>query len=112
MAEWLSGEGHTVIVCHDPMAAAQIALDVNPGLAIIDYQMPGKNGVELLADLRAIEETQRLPVLFFSGTDTVRYAHKVPAEPRVRFLAKPVDMGILTTVIREMLDPNIWSSPV
>ncbi|MEQ1920717.1 MAG: hypothetical protein ABL955_16120, partial [Elusimicrobiota bacterium] len=67
---------------------------------------------QLLADLRAQEETRELPVLFLSGTESVRFASQVPPEPRVRFLTKPVDMIVLVTAVREMLDPNSWSSPL
>ena len=110
--ECLAGEGYDVVVCHDPMMAERTALEENPDLALIDYQMPRKTGVQLLADLRAQEETRELPVLFLSGTEAVRFASQVPPEPRVRFLTKPVDMTVLITAVREMLDPNGWSSPL
>ncbi len=110
LRECLAGEGHDVIVCHDPLAAERIALEENPDLAILDYQMPRKTGVQLLADLRARQETNLLPVLFISGTEAVRFASQIPPEPRVRFLRKPMDMDALVTMVREMLDPNSWSA--
>ena len=72
--------------------------------------MPGKNGAEVLADLRAREETKKIPVIFLSGTEPLRFATEVPPEPRARFLRKPVEMNELLTLIGEMLDPNSWSS--
>lgn len=110
LRECLAGEGHDVVVCHDPTAAERIALEENPDLAILDYQMPRKTGVQLLADLRAREETQMLPVLFISGTEAVRFASQIPPEPRVRFLLKPMDLDAFVTMVREMLDPNSWSA--
>jgi DNA-binding response OmpR family regulator len=110
LRECLRGEGHDVVVCHDPIAAERLALEENPDLAILDYQMPRKTGVQLLADLRAREETQLLPVLFISGTEAVRFASQIPPEPRVRFLRKPMDLDALVTMVREMLDPNSWSA--
>ena len=106
----LQGEGHEVVICHDPTRAEQEALAQKPDLALIDYQMPLKTGVQVLAGLRAREETRLLPVLFISGTEAVRFANQIPPEPRVRFLLKPMDMGVLVTMVREMLDPNSWSS--
>lgn len=111
LRECLAGAGYDVVVCHDPMIAERAALEERPDLALIDYQMPRKTGVQLLADLRAQEETRELPVLFLSGTQTVRFAGLVPPEPRVRFLSKPVDMDVLLTAVHEMLDPNSWSFP-
>lgn len=108
--ECLKSEGHEVRVCHDSTAAERIALEIKPDLALLDYQMPRKTGVQLLADLRARAETSRMPVLFMSGTQTVRFATQIPADPRVRFLTKPVDVNVLTNLVREMLDPDSWSS--
>lgn len=110
LRECLAGEGHVAVVCHDPTAAERVALEENPDLAIIDYQMPRKTGVQLLADLRARAETQLLPVLFISGTPAVRFAGQVPPEPRVRFLLKPLDLDAFLTMVREMLDPDSWSA--
>lgn len=110
LSECLQGEGHAVVVCHDPTAAERVALEENPDLALIDYQMPRKTGVQLLSDLRAREETRLLPVLLISGTEAVRFAGQIPPEPRVRFLLKPLDMEALVTMVREMLDPNSWSA--
>lgn len=107
---YLSAEGHEVVVCHDSSAAAGLALEIKPDIALLDYQMPRRTGVQLIAELRAREETRLLPVLLLSGTEAVRFAGQIPPEPRVRFLVKPVDMDILMTMIREMLDPNSWSA--
>ncbi len=110
LRECLQGEGHAVVVCHDATQAERAALEEKPDLALIDYLMPRKTGVQLLSDLRAREETRLLPVLLMSGTEAVRFAGQIPPEPRVRFLLKPLDMDALVTMVREMLDPNSWSS--
>jgi DNA-binding response OmpR family regulator len=112
LRECLRGEGHDVVVCHDAASAERAALEENPDLALIDYMMPRKNGVQLLGDLRAREETRNLPVLLISGTEAVRFAGQVPPEPRVRFLPKPLDLDALLTMVREMLDPNSWSAGI
>jgi len=108
--ECLLGEGHEVVVCHDPTAALRAALEEKPSLVLMDYQMPRMTGVQVLAELRAHSELNLVPVLFISGTDAVRFAGQVPPEPRVRFLAKTMDLAALLTMVREMLDPNGWSS--
>jgi DNA-binding response OmpR family regulator len=110
LRECLEGAGYGVVTCQDPTAAERTAIEERPDLAIIDYQMPRKNGIQLLADLRAREETRTLPVLFISGTEAVRFAAQIPPEPRVRFLLKPMDMDAVVTLVREMLDPDSWSA--
>ena len=110
LGECLRGEGYEVVLCHDALKAERTALEERPDLIVIDYNMPGKTGVQVLADLRAREETRALPALFLSGTEILRFAGQVPPESRVRFLIKPVDLDAFVTMVREMLDPNGWSS--
>lgn len=110
LRQCLEGAGHDVVVCLDPTTAERTALEENPDLALIDFQMPRKTGIQLLADLRAQAETTLLPVLFISGMEAVRFAGQIPPEPRVRFLHKPIDLEVLMTMVREMLDPNSWSA--
>lgn len=110
LSQFLTGEGHQVSVCLSPAEAERAAVEGRPDLALIDYQMPGMSGVEVLARLRARPETRQLPVLFISGTEAVRFAGQIPPEPRVRFLLKPIALDVLHTMVGEMLDPNSWSS--
>ncbi|MBI3289164.1 MAG: response regulator transcription factor [Elusimicrobia bacterium] len=110
LAEHLSARGHSVSVCIDSSQAERVALQEKHDLAIIDYAMPIKDGITLLADLRTHEKTARMPVIFLSGTDAVRYSTQVPPEPRVRFMRKPVNMDVLAATIGELLDPESWSS--
>jgi len=110
VADCLREAHHTVSVCLDSSTAEAEILSYKPDLAVIDYQMPGKTGVQLLADLRANASTKLLPVLFLSATEAVRFAGQVPPEPRARFLRKPVDKKELLIMVKEMLDPEGWSS--
>ncbi len=110
LKELLTRAGHKVFVCHDSTAAERLALEAKADLAIIDYQMPRKTGIQLLADLRARKETNMLPVLIISGAEAVRFAPQIPVDPRVRFLTKPIEVDALVTLVREMLDPNSWSA--
>jgi CheY-like chemotaxis protein len=106
----LRDAGHEVVICLDSSEAAAAVAAERPDLAIIDYQMPGKTGVQLLADLRARPETRLLPVLFLSAMDAIRFAGQVPPESRARFLSKPVQKSELLQLIEEMLDPEGWSA--
>ncbi len=106
----LVAKGYEVVVCLDSTEAEDLILAKKPDLAIIDYSMPGKTGTQLLADLRAREQTRRLPVIFLSTMETLRYSSKAPPEPRVHFLRKPVDASVLLVLIAEKLNPEGWSA--
>lgn len=110
LADYLEGKGHEVFVCTDPFAAEDEVAARRPDLAIFDYMMPGRRGTEILAALRAKDETRRLPVIFLSGTETLRFSGEVPPEPRVRFLRKPVELQSMLVLIGEMLNPDGWTA--
>lgn len=110
LSDCLETGGHLIVACDDPTKAEALALAEKPDVAVVDYQMPGKSGTALLADLRAREETKKLPVIFLSGTETLRYSAEVPPEPRARFLRKPVQMEELLTLIAELLNPDGWAN--
>lgn len=110
LADFLSVKGHIAVVCDDPLAAEKAVLAEKPDVAVFDYMMPGLRGTDLLKALRARPETERLPVIFLSGTETLRFSAEVPPEPRVRFLRKPVELQSLLVLIGELLDPDGWSA--
>ncbi len=103
VSEFLSQNGHTVVRTTEGASAAALAAQHAPELAVLDYQMPGIRGTDILAELRAKPATQRLPVVFLSGTPALRYSSEVPADERVRFLHKPVDFQLLTVTIDDLI---------
>lgn len=110
LADFLQTKGHSAVVCVEPHAAEKAVSDERPDVAVFDYMMPGRRGTDILTALRAREETKRLPVIFLSGTETLRFSSEVPPEPRVRFLRKPVELESLLVLIGELLDPDGWSA--
>ena len=109
LGQFLSGRGHAVTSCADPVEAPALADRDAPDLAILDFDMPRLNGQELLAKLRDHDAFVEMPVVFLSGLETLRFAVEVPPDPKVRFLRKPVDLSELEGAIKALLDPEGWS---
>jgi serine/threonine-protein kinase len=82
--------------------AALAAIDREPAsLAVIDLDMPGMNGVELTAALRA---NYRLPIMVCTaagGAPDWRLLQAIGADG---FLVKPIDPFALISLARKMLD--------
>lgn len=64
-ASFLQLCGYAVVTSDDPRAALPLALSMDLDLAIVDYDMPQMNGVELAIELRRIKPG--LPIVLFSG---------------------------------------------
>ncbi len=48
--------------------AVRLAGEIFPDLVVADLTLPGKNGFAIAAELRAMEKTEKIPVLILSGT--------------------------------------------
>ena len=48
--------------------AVRLAGEIFPDLVVADLSLPGKNGFAVAAELRAMEKTEKIPVLILSGT--------------------------------------------
>ena len=47
--------------------AVRLASEISPDLVVADLTLPGKNGFAVAAELRAMEKTEKIPVLILSG---------------------------------------------
>ena len=48
--------------------AVRLASEILPDLVVADLTLPGKNGFAVAAELRAMEKTEKIPVLILAGT--------------------------------------------
>lgn len=82
-------------------ALAQVAT-VNPDLIILDYRMPGMNGVQVLAGLRADQGSQDTPVVFMTASLMPKHIAKLLELGALAVLPKPFDPLTLADRVREI----------
>jgi DNA-binding NtrC family response regulator len=71
-------------------------------LALLDFRMPGLNGVELLGRIRQVQhETEAVIITAFAAEEVIELT-KVGGLRRV--LSKPVDFDSLIPLIQEIMD--------
>ena len=70
-------------------------------LLITDHTMPRKTGLQLAAEISGLRPD--LPIILCSGYSEAILPEEAQAAGVRRFLAKPVDMRLLATAIREFL---------
>ncbi len=95
----LQKRGYKVLCAEDGERGLGIAHSAIPDLILLDYIMPGLNGVEVGQRLRSDEKTKNIPIIFLTGSDTpvniVKY-YDLGAE---QFLVKPVTARTLISQI-------------
>jgi len=63
----LKKTGYEVICTENGEEAIEIAKNEEPDLILLDINIPGKNGFEVVETLRSFPETKNIPVCFITG---------------------------------------------
>ncbi|XOV95175.1 MAG: response regulator [Bacteroidota bacterium] len=81
---------------------AKIILETNPiDLAIIDLQMPEKNGADLIVYMKSVNQLKDIPIIVLTGSGTESLL-RTSLEPMVNhYLNKPVSPEQLLKVLLE-----------
>lgn len=80
---------------------AQAKFD-RPGCLILDFRMPGMNGLEVQASLK--QRSVELPVIFLTGSSDIPVAVAAMREGAADFLEKPFDNADLLARVRQALE--------
>jgi CheY-like chemotaxis protein len=89
----------------DPSAALSVAQEWQFDLIVLDLQMPGMNGAELCAKLRALSNYKKTPVLFVTSATEFEHRAEICRSGGTDVIAKPflaTELGLkaLTLIVR------------
>ncbi len=83
--------------------AVRLAGEISPDLVVADLTLPGKNGFAVSAELRAMEKTEKIPVLILSGTLVPLDEARFKASGAKGVLFKPFESRELVESIERLL---------
>jgi len=98
----LMKEGYDIIEAEDGPTGLQLIRSERPDLTLTDYQMPGMNGIEVLAEIR--KSKTNMPVIILTAFGDVVLTIKAIQLGAFDFLEKPVNPELLKTTIKSALD--------
>lgn len=97
----LEEEGWAVRHCADGAEARrEIASDAHYALLLLDNELPGASGIELVRRARSLSRRCRTPIIMFSASDCEADARRAGANA---FLRKPRDTAILVETVTRLL---------
>jgi DNA-binding response OmpR family regulator len=106
MATLLRLKGFEVITAEDGVKAVEIALSKSPDLILLDFELPGLNGLSVVKSLRAAPYFLKTPVVILSGHDPARYRETALNAGCDDYLVKPIDFDGLDHLLHEMIGPT------
>ncbi len=97
-------EEFEVYFAEDGLSGVELALQKKPGLILLDWMLPGMDGLEVLAKLKSHEETKDIPVLMLTAKgrmDDVALALGAGADD---YITKPFNPEKLGRVLKKKLE--------
>ncbi len=97
----LKSEGDVSVAGDVESALREISL-ATPDLILLDLVMPGRSGLDLLAELG--ERSVRSPVIVLTATNTVNAAVEAMKRGAADFVTKPFELDALRIKVRDRLE--------
>jgi len=97
-------EGLSMISTHTGELGIELARAEKPDVIILDINLPGMNGIEVLKKLRGYEDTKNTPILALSAAATERDIKKGMDAGFLKYLTKPIQVTDVVDAIKTALE--------
>jgi two-component system, cell cycle response regulator DivK len=97
----LQATGYSTLEANTGEQAVELAVAQSPALVLMDVQLPGIDGLEALARLRADERTASIPVIALTAQAMHGDRERLLGAGFDGYLSKPVDIAELLRTVEE-----------
>lgn len=98
----LEGDGVSVLTAGTAAEGLRLARSARPDLVVLDCQLPDRNGLDVLTDLRTLD--RRLPVLVVTAYGSADVAIRAMKGGAFDYLLKPVDFEQVSRLVARALE--------
>ncbi|MFO1363072.1 MAG: response regulator [Burkholderiales bacterium] len=95
--------GYRTIEAETGEGGVALATAQRPALIVMDIHLPGINGVEALAQLRARPETRDIPAIAFTASVMPQDRSEILGAGFDAFVSKPIDLEAFLVTIATLL---------
>ena len=100
LQDYSRGHGYKSIVVHNGADAVEVIRENMPDAVVLDIMLPGKDGWQILKELKKSDDTATIPVHMMSASDTT--FNQARKEGAISFLKKPIDTAALDKLFTDM----------
>lgn len=102
--ERLFGIRYNVICTSSGEEALGLIEKSKPDLVLLDYHMPGMNGLEVLKRIKEMKDCEDLPVVFLTADDDANVEAELFKSGAMEFISKPFVMQVALQRIRHVIE--------
>jgi len=110
LGQELADLGHTIVQASHGSQALEIIDAFPPDLVILDFQMPGMTGIEVLREIR--QRKKDMPVIMLTAYGTIDRAVEAMKAGADDFITKPFNPDHLALVVKKTLEQARLKSEV
>jgi CheY-like chemotaxis protein len=99
----LASEGYDVVTAADGEEALAAAREQLPDLILLDVMMPGMDGYQVVARIKANPDTAHIPVVMLTALDDRNSRTHGLTAGAAAFLTKPIDRHALREAVMGLL---------
>jgi len=103
---FLTNDGHSVIEAEDGEEGVQQFIDNNPDLTIIDVNLPTKNGIETLIDIKKHSPTVK--IIICTAIDDQRIIRLAFQNGASGYITKPFKRELYLNEIQKHLENSVY----
>lgn len=96
------GDRYHVATAINGKVAMKFLENKKTDLILLDYEMPGESGAEVLQKIRNNEKLKELPVVFLTGVTEKKRIHEVLALSPQGYILKPINAERLNSTLKEI----------
>ncbi|MCK5358179.1 MAG: response regulator [Elusimicrobiales bacterium] len=104
LKRFLLTKNFEVLAAFDGLSALDIYKKDRPSLVLLDIGLPGKNGLEVLKELKSFDEDAL--IIMVTGNDDVEIGRECLKAGAADYIAKPINLAALDRSIKTILYMN------
>jgi DNA-binding NtrC family response regulator len=101
IARFFEQQGHSVAVANDGKSGVERARELAPDVVIVDFQLPNLNGLEVIRELRRLDEETR--IVMITGHGSINLAVEAMKAGSMDLLTKPLSLASLNEVVQRAI---------
>lgn len=97
---YLAAPGVEIVTAQSGEDALSLLETMAFDIALVDYDMPGISGVDLVKHIRTVDRLANLPVIMITGREDMASIDEAYRAGATSFMSKPVNWRLLSYQIR------------